>query len=254
VRSFSKGLGLMACFCLAGCPQYSEYGQTPQVNPKKLNDAAQYNTQLGIGYLNQGDEPRAKRKLLTALRLAPDSPDANAAMGYFLEKTHDQVEASTYYKRALALAPKSGAQQNNYGAFLCRTGKYKEAMKLLLNAGEDVHYVNSAMAYENAGLCAELMHDHSKSKTYFLKALTQDSSRKLALYEFAKLSLQDHEAKQALEILQRYAQLTKEDTALLALGIQAAKVEENEALIADYQTRLNKFNTGGNHEHDRVST
>lgn len=240
VKSFSNALGLLACFCLLGCQQAEESASTP-VQPKKLIAAAHYNTQLGINYLNQGDKPRAKRKLLTALRQAPHSAEANAAMGYFLEKTNELSKASIYYKRALSLAPKSGAQKNNYGAFLCRTGHYKEAMTLLLSAGEDLHYVNSGMAYENAGLCAELMDDHSKSKAYFLKALTQDSGRKLALYEFATLALQDRESKQALELLQQHAELTHGDAALLALGVQAATAEGNEAIMADYQSRLNKY-------------
>lgn len=248
LRKHLKSLGLVFCLILlTGCPQNPDNEQEEQQS-KKRGEAAQYNTQLGLGYLKQGDHPRAKRKFLTALRLAPDSPEVNAAMGYFLEQTKDLNEAKAYYKRALSLAPKSGSQKNNYGTFLCRIGQYPEAMKLLLEAGDDVHYPNSGMAYENAGLCAELMHDKAKSMEYFAKALAQDRHRKVALYEYAKIALADHEYQKALEMLQQYPTATMSDAALVALGIEAAKNLNNDDMLAVYQQRLTALNTGGNHE------
>jgi type IV pilus assembly protein PilF len=249
-----KGLGLLFCLVfIAGCPQTPDNGQTEELQSKKRGEAAQYNTQLGIGYLKQGDHPRAKRKFLTALRLAPDSPEVNAAMGYFLEQTKDMDDAKAYYKRALSLAPRSGSQKNNYGTFLCRIGQYPEAMKLLIEAGQDVHYEHSGMAYENAGLCAEMMHDKEKSMAYFAKALAQDRHRVVALYEYAKISLADHEPKKALDMLQQYAAATMSDATLVTLGIEAARNLNNEEIAAVYQKRLTALNTGGNHEHDRIS-
>lgn len=254
MRKVVHVLGVLLCaFIIQGCPQ-TEGGESAEtLAPKKRFEAAQYNTQLGIGYLKQGDQPRAKRKFLVALRLAPDSPEVNAAMGYFLEHTKDMSEAKVYYKRALSLAPKSGTQKNNYGTFLCRVGQYSEAMKLLIEAGEDVHYPNSGMAYENAGLCAELMHENGKSMDYFAKALAQDRHRKVALYEYAKLALSAGEPKKALDMLQQYPAETMSEASLVALGIEAAKNTHNETLLAVYQKRLTALNTGGNHEHDRIS-
>lgn len=161
---------------------------------QKQNDAAIYNTQLGLAYLKQEDRIRAKRKLLTALDLAPNSADVNAAMAYFLEKTGNLKEARNFYKKALSLAPKNGAQLNNYGSYLCRQGKYKEAENYFLNAVQDVNYVNTAGAYENAGLCAAALPDYKKAKKYFKKAIEHDPNRKQSVYELAKIELKQKQS------------------------------------------------------------
>jgi type IV pilus assembly protein PilF len=149
--------------------------------------AASYNTQLGMAYLKQGDRPRAKRKLLRALDLAPNSADVNAAMAYYLEKTGDLKEAHSYYQKALSLAPNSGAQLNNYGAFLCRLGQYKEAEAYFLKAVKDIHYVHTAEAYENAGLCAAAIPDYPKAENYFKRALKHDPKRRQSFHELVTL-------------------------------------------------------------------
>jgi type IV pilus assembly protein PilF len=158
-----------------------------KAQPTRALQAASYNTQLGMAYLKQGDRPRAKRKLLTALDLAPNSADVNAAMAYYLEKTGELKEAYSYYQKALSLAPKSGAQLNNYGAFLCRLGQYKEAEAYFLKAVKDVHYVHTAEAYENAGLCAAAIPDYPKAEYYFKRALKHDPKRRQSLHELVIL-------------------------------------------------------------------
>ncbi len=189
---------------------------------QKQNDAAVYNTQLGLAYLKQEDRSRAKRKLLTALDLAPDSADVNAAMAYFLENTGDLKEARNYYRKALSLAPKKGAQLNNYGSYLCRLGNYQEAEGYFLSAVKDVHYVNTAGAYENAGLCAAAIPDYQKATRYFIKALEQDPRRQQSLYELVKIELKQHQVQKAFVHMKQYPKLTLNDPALLALATEVS--------------------------------
>lgn len=256
VKSLLKlGCGILSV-CLAACQNTTieKAGENPALIAQKQVEAAKYNMQLGISYLNQGDRPRGKRKLLTALTLAPQSADVHAAMAFFLEKTDDVAGAKRYYQKALSLEPKSGAQRNNYGAFLCRMGQYPEAERYFLEAGEDVHYVNSALAYENAGLCAELAKNEAKSQTYFLKALAQDPDRKESLRELVKLTLKQHKPETALTYLHQYMTTTIQDKDLLTLALRAAQEADKAILVADYSERLSVLKTGEEHEHDREST
>lgn len=154
--------------------------------------AAMYNTQLGLAYLAQGDRPRAKRKLLMALDEDPKSPHVNAAMAYFMEKTGAMSEARLYYRKAVRIAPRNGAQLNNYGAFLCRNGQYALAEAYFLKAVKDVEYEHTAGAYENAGLCAVAIPDYAKAKKYFTQALEQDPSRQESLYQLVNIEMKRH--------------------------------------------------------------
>ena len=241
-------IGVMALFLLVACQKGLNDQEEDRVAVRQRAKAAQYQTQLGLAYLKRGDRPLAKQKLVKALQLAPKSAEAHVAMAYFLEKSDDMVRAKHYYQKALSLAPKSGAQRNNYGTFLCRTGDYKQALPLLIQAGEDVHYPHSAMAYENAGLCAELTHEEAKSMLYFKRAIAQDPARQVALYELVKLLLKHHESKQALTTLQHHTVVVLNNPALLAVAIDAAKIEANSGAVAEYTQRLHHIQIGVNHE------
>jgi type IV pilus assembly protein PilF len=247
-------LSLLSLLFLQSCQYNSEAKAEKKVESQKRDDAASYNIQLGMGYLKQGDSPRAKRKLLMALELAPDSPDVNGAMAYYLEKTGDLAEAKKYYNRALVLAPNSGSQLNNYGTFLCRAGNYKEAETYFLKAVKDENYVHSAGAYENAGLCASAIPDYPKAETYFIKALGQDSRRKQSLYELVSIEIKQNQPDKALTYLKKYQELVLDNATLLAMAADAAHRAEKPELEADYKSRISKLNqitdTGAKNEYD----
>lgn len=258
VKIFIVLAAMLITISLQSCQHTMQRKQEKKVSQQKLSDAASYNTQLGMAYLKQGDMPRAKRKLLAALELAPDSPDVNVAMAYFLEKTGDTAESKNFYKKALALAPNSGSQLNNYGTFLCRTGNYKEAEKYFLKAVGDVQYINSAGAYENAGLCASAIPDYPKAVIYLSKALEQDPHRKQSLLEIATIELKQNNPEKALSYLQKYPQIALIDPVLLGLAIDAANKAGKTDAEADYKLRLSKLinnaeNAGEQDEYDSAS-
>ncbi|WP_419418685.1 type IV pilus biogenesis/stability protein PilW [Legionella sp. D16C41] len=213
--------------------------QTQQTN--KRNNTAAYNIQLGLGYLQQDNRPRAKRKFLKALELSPKSPEANAAMAFYMEKTGNLDEAKTFYKKALTLAPENGAQLNNYGAFLCRIGSYQEAENYFIKAVNDVNYINTAGAYENAGLCAAAIPDEKKAEHYFLRALEQDPRRRQSLIELVSIQLKQNKPANALTYLQKYHEIALTDRILLKLAAQVAQKAGKTDLEADYKLRLSRL-------------
>ncbi|WP_242604051.1 type IV pilus biogenesis/stability protein PilW [Legionella jamestowniensis] len=256
VLNLQRFLPPLIVFFLTAC-QHPAIIKTEYSGSNKLKhqEAAAYNTQLGMAYLKQGDMPRAKRKLLNALSLDPNSADVNVAMAYYLESTGDLKEAKAYYQKALALAPKSGAQLNNYGTFLCRLGKYTEAEQYFLRAVSDVQYIHTAAAYENAGLCAQAIPDYAKAKKYFVRALEQDPKRQQSLYELATIELKQKHAGKALMYLQKYQDQVSQDPALVALTVDAAHQAGKRNVELDYKQRLNQLSkftdyTGAKNEYN----
>ncbi len=153
--------------------------QSCQLSPglKQKQEAAWYNTQLGLAYLNQGDREMAKRKLLLAVVQDPNSPAVNTSMAYLMEKMGNIEKADYFYRKAMQLTPGQGAQLNNYGAFLCRLARYQQAEHYFLLAVKDPQYEHTAAAYENAGLCVMAMPNYQKAKHYFEMALAEDPAR-----------------------------------------------------------------------------
>lgn len=219
---------------LTACSIFSR-SKTQAVSPQ----ASDVNVQLGLAYLQNGDVQRAHQKLLLAEQQAPGSLQAQGAMGYFLESTGNLTAADAYYRRALALNPRSGAAQNNYGTFLCRRGKYSEADQHFLLALQDPAYLNTAQVYENAGLCAMQIPDTDKAIGYFTQAITQDPKRAIAWLELGRISYQTKEYQLAQQYLDHYMQLVKEPTAnALWLGAVLARALGNKAAAGSYTLML----------------
>jgi type IV pilus assembly protein PilF len=151
----------------------SRFNITSSTSPS-LAQAAEYNIQLGFAYLQAGDMTRAKEKFLRAHQQAPRSSAVKCAIAHFFGQIGELKQAEIYYLQAIALSPHAGAVHNNYGGFLCQQGRYQEAEKQFLKAVQDPHYLNTASAWENAGLCALQADQKKKAMHYFQKALRQD--------------------------------------------------------------------------------
>lgn len=205
---------------------------------RKSEIGAGYNVELGVGYLQQGNIPRAKAKLLLALKQAPDWPPALDAMGYFLEKTGDADQALVYYQRSLAVAPHDGKVLNNYGTFLCRQKKYVQAEHYFLAAVKDPNYLTTAEAYENAGLCALNIPDDKKAEAYFKKALLQEPQRVSLMFELAKLAYRQQQYAAAKQYIDSYLNLAAANPAVLLLGYQTAKKRGDTASAMRYAALL----------------
>ena len=200
---------------------------------------ADTNVQLGLAYLEGGDVQRAKQKLLFAEQQTPTSAAVQGSLGYFYETIGNFSTAERYYRRAVALNAQAGAAQNNYGAFLCRHGRYAEADQHFLLALQDRAYLHTAQVYENAGLCAMQIPDVDKAENYFLQAVQQDPKRLVALLGLSRLSYQTEKYVQAQQYLDRYLQLTNNPTAnALYLGAILARKLGKEAEAGRFTLRL----------------
>lgn len=207
---------------LTGCEKQIEE-VSARDKAKQFAKASNYNVQLGLAYLKQGDRNRAKVKLMTALEEAPQSSEAHGALAYFFEKTGDMDRAGRYYQKSIGLAKTKGAALNNYGAFLCRQKHYIEANKLFVRASQDIHYVNTSGALENAGLCSLAIPDREMAHFYFKKAFDQDPKRYQSVYQLAKMAQEDKQYQDVLAYVEAYESNGSLQPELTWFGYQASK-------------------------------
>lgn len=201
--------------------------------------AASANAKLGTAYLQQGDIERAKGKLLTAVNEAPDWAPGQDAMAYFQETTGDTQQAEKYYKQAIAIDPKAGGPQNNYGTFLCRAKRYQEADQHFQLALQDTSYLKTAEVYENAGLCAMQIPDDAKAQAYFEKAVVADPTRANSFLELGQIYFNEKNYPKSQQAFNQYLQLSKDPTAeALWLGIRLARAQNDTVTAGGYAMTL----------------
>lgn len=141
------------CLMLTACSYQYQRGNTLYPNAKY----ARANAASGLRYLHKGDTNSALAKLQTALQQSPRDPVVIDALAFYYEKTGEVNKADAYYVYALSTDLEQGTANKNYGAFLCRNGRYQESLFYLRQAANIPNYPNAKSVQYDINYCSQKM-------------------------------------------------------------------------------------------------
>lgn len=231
MRQCGRVLAIAMMLLVTGC---SSSGSKPS-NPQ---NAADLNAQLGLNYMEQGDNEQAMKKLQHALELDSQSASAHHYIAELYQKLGQNREAEEHYRKALSLTPADPMVLNNYGVFLCLQRRLGEAQEHFLAAAKQPFYRTPEVAYSNAGSCALEVPDMAKAEEYFRTALRLNPGMPDALYEMADLKFKQKEYLQARAFLQRYMEAAPATSQSLWLGVRLERHLGDETTAAKYAKQL----------------
>jgi type IV pilus assembly protein PilF len=196
----AAALALVAALLVACVP----VKPTPKRSPR---EAAEFNTQLGVTYLRQGDLKSAQDKLEKAVAQDDSLATAHSALALVYERLGDVKGAETEYRRALSLKPDDPDVLNGLAVFLCANkpppadamAYFERALAIPLSRS----YYDRAMLLTNAGLCAK-RYDLPKAEEYLRQALNADPNYHEALLQLADVSWQRGNGLAARAFVERY--------------------------------------------------
>lgn len=139
--------------------------------PSDTRTRAKAHTELGAEYFRLGDIATAISELQTAIELDSGYFEAFSVRGLVYTQIKEYAKAEEDFRRAMDLAPKDSQVKNNYGWFLCQSGKERKAISYFLDAIKDPLYATPDLAYLNAGRCAVKAGDQDGALGYLLQAL-----------------------------------------------------------------------------------
>lgn len=227
---------LLLAGCVTSSPSPSQFGKT---SPKL---AAQYNTQLAIAYMQQGRMDLARSKLADALRQAPKTPEVHNALALYYERTGRPHQAAHQYQLSLDYDPGNPDTQNNYGAFLCREGKYRESIDYFVKASNNLNYDTPDKALANAGLCALRIPDKTLAEKYFKQALAINPNQGQSLWNLGLMSFEAGKYTDANAYLARLIDITQRPSpTMLWVAIEAAWAGGNRTRAEYYGRELLKL-------------
>ncbi len=206
--------------------------------PSNPRSAADLNAQLGLAYMEQGENEEAMKKLQHALEIDSRSTNAHHYIAELYQKLGQNREAEEHYRKALSLTSTDPMLLNNYGVFLCRQRRLDEAQEKFLAAAKQPFYRTPEVAYNNAGLCAREMADEVKAEEFFRKALHLNPRMSDPLYEMADLKFKQREYLSARAFLQRYMEIAPATPQTLWLGVRVERNLGDEAAAAKYAIQL----------------
>lgn len=229
-------LGLLL-FCagaalVAGCASTST---APEVSDE---EAARFNVQLGVSYLQRGNLQDARDKLERAVEQDPSFASAHAALGLLYERVGELDRAGSHLRRAAQLAPDDAAMLNNYGGFLCRRGERAAGIEYFDRAARNAFYRTPEVALTNAGVCARGIPDLDAAENYLRRALEINRTYPDALLQMADLKLVAGEPFNARAFMQRYEAVATATAMSLDLGRRIELAAGDARAAAQYERRL----------------
>jgi len=197
---FHAVVGMTVAVFLVGCasnkPAQTPAPQAAAPEPVKAQEAspqqrAQIKTDLAAGYYERGQFDVALDVLNEAQTLDPNYPRIYNVYGLVNAMLGETQKAEANFQRGLALAPNDSEMRANWGAFLCATGRAREAIPELETALRDPLYRSPEIALINAGKCSATLGDARKADEYFRRALGASPGNATAAYNLALLAYRE---------------------------------------------------------------
>ena len=242
-RPLLLGFALLA---LGACKEHYTRGdmeyqpQAPMVSTEKTDPLAAARTNLGLakGYYAQGQLKLAMEKCEKAIALNPKLFDAHSLLALIHEQVGQSQESEQHHKRAVELAPKSGSMNNNYGAFLCRRGRYEEADARFAAALADPFYETPEAALSNRGSCAMRAGKMDVAEQSLRESLKRKPDQPEAFVQLAQILFQKGDYLRARAFVQRYEATGKPSADTLELAMLIEEKLGNDGAVAEYRKRI----------------
>lgn len=174
---FGRRAGFLALALLlaaAGGPvagqQNAESG-SQQAYGADARSRAKIHTELASLYFQGGNMAVALEELGIAIGADADYAPAYNVRGLVHAYLRELDDAEADFRKAIKLAPNDPEVNNNYGWFLCQTGKERQSIAYFLNALKNPLYATPDRAYANAGSCALKVGDLEGAEHYLQQAI-----------------------------------------------------------------------------------
>lgn len=182
---------------------------------------AKVHTELGRLYLQDNRFDVALGEARIALESDSGYAPAYNLRGLVYMALRKDDLAEDGFRQAISLAPNDPEINNDYGYFLCRSGRPRDSIRHFRLAFNNRLYETPAKALTNAGYCSILSGENRQGEEYLLRALQIDRTNVAAHYWLAELAYREQrlsDARQRLNQLHAQIEPTAE-SAWLALRV-----------------------------------
>jgi len=200
--------------------------------------AAESNTSLGLEYMERGQYEVALGKLKKAVAEDPGYAPGHTVLAVLYERIGEFELAGKHYQEAYEADPENGDVNNNYGTYLCKTGKSKQAIGHLTRALDDPFYNSPEVALTNAGSCEMGAGNLPEADEFLRQALKSNPSFPDALLAMAELNYREKSYLTSRAFVQRYETVSRHNASSLLLAFKVETALGDEKASKKYMLAL----------------
>ena len=193
----------------------------------EIRNRAAARSNLAAGYMRNGQMAVALDEARKAVVIDPSYADAFGLLGLIYMGLGEQAQAQENFLRSLKLDPTSPDLNNNYGWFLCQTGRESESFSYFQRALSDPLYGTPAKANQNAGTCYAQVKDYVNAERFLRRAIELDAANNSTKYQLASLYLKLGQTERAAFYYGLLASSVDTNASTLWLGLRVARAEGN---------------------------
>ena len=209
-------------------------------NPKDVHTRAKLHTELGSLYFQNGNLIVALEELTIAISINPNYAQAYSTRGLVLYQIKELESAEKDFKRALSLDERDPEISNNYGWFLCQTGKEKESIAYFQRAMKNSLYQTPEIAYLNAGTCYIKLDELGLAEESIRKSLRFSPENPQALFQLATISYKRGNYDAARKHLTEAVRLTDPSAEMLWLLLRVERRLGNSSSESSLSAQLRR--------------
>jgi type IV pilus assembly protein PilF len=232
VRRAARGLVaalLSAALLAAGCTTVTttaggvvvpDNAGKSEADPRKR---AEIRTELASSYYRDGRLAVALEETQRAVKIDPRYAPAHGLLGLIYMDLGDRREAEDSFGRALRLEPDNSDILNNFGWFLCQSGRERESVAYFERAAANRLYATPGLALRNAGVCLMRVNDYAGAERMLRASLEASAADPQTKYELARLYLLRNQPDRAEFYFGLLDQANRGSAAGLWLGLRIAR-------------------------------
>lgn len=244
-RLAGAALGLVALLVVGGCGgegsmrSASEPVSSTAVEGK-ARARARAHAELAAQYFQNKNMAVALEEVAIAIDADPGYAPAYSVRGMVQMFLKENDAADENFRKALSLAPGDPEISNNYGWFLCQSGREPESFRYFMAAVKNTLYQTPEKSLINAGICATRINDLKGAEDYYQKALAVGGNGQAVFLPLAQLEYRKgdfHEARHYLAEFHRTSVPTAES---LWLGVRVERKLDNRSAENDLAGQLRR--------------
>ncbi|HVE90364.1 MAG TPA: type IV pilus biogenesis/stability protein PilW [Burkholderiaceae bacterium] len=197
--------------------------RSTKVTEADLRTRVRARTDLAAGYYRNGQLAVALEEARRAAAIDANYAEVHGLLGLIYMDMKEQREAEESFQRALKLDAANSELNNNYGYFLCNTGRERASIEYFNVAIRDPLYRTPARANQNAGACLMRIKDYEGAERYLRRSFELDAGVAVPKFLLSRLYLATNQVEKATFYYNVLAKSVESSAESLWLGLRVAR-------------------------------